>query len=279
MIKIKPVVICASVALALSFFVSLLSRNSLPISLLKAVIFAAVFGGIAVGIQVVYDKFLSEGEASSITESRAPQQKTVGSKVDLVVSEEDLPNEENAPTFALDSTRHVLTAADVGVKASSARQNVVEQSARSAQPSAGVSDEAKSSGPSGNESVPTGNVSEENSAFVRQDLAAKPEAANPSASSSEDSAQPESSKSDDAKTASAGGDELPELDDFPALGGDDSETKQSSEDEGVIEDSDFAEGGSPSIPRRTEFSDGTIADSKDASLMAEAIRTVLVKDE
>ena len=85
MIKIKPVVICASIALALSFFVSLLSRNSLPISLLKAVIFAAVFGGIAVGIQVVYDKFLSEGESSSITESRAPQQETVGSLGDVVV--------------------------------------------------------------------------------------------------------------------------------------------------------------------------------------------------
>ncbi|MDE6720237.1 MAG: hypothetical protein K2J68_10335 [Treponemataceae bacterium] len=279
MIKIKPVVICASIALALSFFVSLLSRNSLPISLLKAVIFAAVFGGIAVGIQVVYDKFLSEGEASSITESRAPQQKTVGSKVDLVVSEEDLPNEENAPTFALDSTRHVLTAADVGVKTSSARENVVEQNMRPAQPSVGVSDETKIAEPSGNESVPAGNVSEESGTFVRQDLAAKPEAVNASTSSSEDSARPESSKSDDAKSSSVGGDELPELDDFPALGGDDSEDKQSSEDEGVIEDSDFAEGGSPSIPRRTEFSDGTIADSKDASLMAEAIRTVLVKDE
>lgn len=279
MIKIKPVVICASIALALSFFVSLLSRNSLPISLLKAVIFAAVFGGIAVGIQVVYDKFLSEGEASSIAESRAPQQKTVGSKVDLVVSEEDLPNEENAPTFALDSTRHVLTAADVGVKNSSARENVAEQNFHLAQPSVGVSDEAKNSEPHGNENISAEKDSEESDAFVRQDLAAKPEAANPSASSSEDSAQPESSKSDDAKTSSAGGDELPELDDFPVLGGDESETKQSSEDEGVIEDSDFAEGGSPSIPRHTEFSDGTIADSKDASLMAEAIRTVLVKDE
>lgn len=278
MIKIKPVVICASIALALSFFISLFSRNSLPISLLKAVIFAAVFGGIAVGIQVVYDKFLSDGEAP-IAESRAPQQKTVGSKVDLVVSEEDLPNEENAPTFALDSTRHVLTAADVGVKTSSARENAAEQNARSAQPSAGVSDEPKIAEPSSGESVPAGNLSEGSGSFVRQDLAAKPEAGNPSASSDEDSARPEPSKSEEAKPASVGGDELPELDDFPALGGDDSETKESSEDEDVIEDSDFAEGGSSSIPRRTEFSDGTVADSKDASLMAEAIRTVLVKDE
>lgn len=279
MIKIKPVVICASVALALSFFVSLISRNNLPVSLLKAVIFAAVFGAIAVGIQVVYEKFLSEGEASSIAESRAPQQKTVGSKVDLIVSEEDLPNDENAPTFALDSTRHVLTAADFGVKTSSAHENAAEQNLRSAQASEGVSGEAENSVPHGNESVPQGNVSEESAAFVRKDLTAKGEAENPPASSGTDSARPESSKIDDAKSASAGGDELPELDDFPALGGDDSEEDQGSEDEAVIEDSEFAEGGSSPSPRRAEFSDGTVADSKDASLMAEAIRTVLVKDE
>ncbi len=278
MIKIKPVVICASIALALSFFISLFSRNSFPISLLKAVIFSAVFGGIAVGIQVVYDKFLSEGEPS-MTESRAPQQKAVGSKVDLVVSEEDLPNEENAPTFALDSTRHILTAADVGVKDSSPRENAAEQNVRSALPSEAASEEKKSAAPSGDEDASQGNVSEKSDAFVRQDLAAKGEAENPPASSGENVAQAESSKDDGAKSNSAGGDELPELDDFPALGGDDSEDKQDSEDEGVIEDSEFAEGGSPSIPRRTEFSDGTVADSKDASLMAEAIRTVLVKDE
>lgn len=278
MIKIKPVVICASIALALSFFVSLFSRNSLPISLLKAAIFAAVFGGIAVGIQVVYDKFLSDGDAP-IVDSNAPQQKAVGSKVDLVVSEEDLPDEENAPTFALDSTRHVLTAADVGIKDSAARENSSEQNARSAQPSETASDSAKNSEASSNEGVSSEKVSDESAAFVRKDLAAKPETENNSASSGENSAQADSSKIDGAKSNSTGGDELPELDDFPAFSGDDSENKQSSEDDAVIEDSDFAEGGSPSIPRRTEFSDGTIADSKDASLMAEAIRTVLVKDE
>lgn len=278
MIKIKPVVLCASIALALSFFISLFSRNSFPISLLKAVIFAAVFAGIAVGIQVVYDKFLSEGEAS-ISESRAPQQKVVGSKVDLVVSEEDLPNEENAPTFALGSTRHVLTAADVGIKASPAAETSAEQNAHTGQPSEGVSSGANRQTSVGDEAAPNAPVSEKAESVVRHDSQANSEAELPPASHGEHSARTESSDAGNAKSSSFGSDELPELDDFPALGGDDSESAPGTEDEGVVEDSDFAEEGSPSLSRRTEFADGTIADSKDASLMAEAIRTVLVKDE
>lgn len=275
MIKIKPVVICASLALALSFFISLFSRNAFPLALLKAVIFAAVFGGLAVGIQVVYEKFLSDGEAP-VSESTETPQKVVGSKVDLVVSEEDLPNEENAPTFSLGSTRHVLTAADVGFKPASPQESASEQEAASvAAPSA---DDAKPSAEPGNESVSETRASEVAASSAQQVSAANSEAANVPASPAGNSAPHEPPKSSGTKSSSVG-DELPDLDSFPALDGGDSEDKQDAEEESVIEDSDFAEEDSPSPMRRTEFPDGTVADSKDASLMAEAIRTVLVKDE
>lgn len=272
MIKIKPVVICASLALALSFFISLFSRNAFPLALLKAVIFAAVFGGLAVGIQVVYEKFLSDGEAP-VSESTETPQKVVGSKVDLVVSEEDLPNEENAPTFSLGSTRHVLTAADVGFKPASPQESASEQEATSVAASSASDDVAKPSAEPGNESV-----SEVAASSAQQVSVANSEAANAPASPAGNSAPHEPPKSSGTKSSSVG-DELPDLDSFPALDGGDSEDKQDAEEESVIEDSDFAEEDSPSPMRRTEFPDGTVADSKDASLMAEAIRTVLVKDE
>lgn len=277
MIKIKPVVICASLALALSFFISLFSRNAFPLALLKAVIFAVVFGGLAVGIQVVYEKFLSDGEAP-VSESTETPQKVVGSKVDLVVSEEDLPNEENAPTFSLGSTRHVLTAADVGFKPASPQESASEQEAASVAASSSSDDVAKPSAEPGNESVSEARALEVAASSAQQVSAANSEAANVPASPAGNSAPHEPPKSSGTKSSSVG-DELPDLDSFPALDGGDSEDKQDAEEESVIEDSDFAEEDSPSPMRRTEFPDGTVADSKDASLMAEAIRTVLVKDE
>lgn len=264
MIKIKPIIISASIAFVLSFVTALIAKTGIPFSLLKAFIFAVVFGGLAVGIQFVYAKFLLEGTAS-ISEMEAPQH-TLGSKVDLVVSEEDLPNDGDALTFSFDDERHILTSEDVGIPA----KNVA------AERRAPVS-EAK---PSVMERPPVSeNVAAEKAKPAEADSKNEPP---PEVKPSPDSAASSPAASGAGSLAAAQGDfdALPELDNLPDFGTDSSASEANGEgDDGVIEDSDFAEEGSVAPSRHTEFSDGTVADTKDSSLMAKAIQTVLAHEE
>lgn len=259
MIKIKPIIISASIAFVLSFLTALIAKTGIPFSLLKAFIFAVVFGGLAAGIQFVYAKFLLEGTAS-VSEIDAPQ-RPLGSKVDLVVSEEDLPNDGDALTFSFDEERHILTSEDVGIPA----KNVA------AEERAPVSE----SKPSAAERPP---VLES----VAKDNAKPAEAKNePPPETKPAASEPVASGAGSPAAARGDLDALPELDNLPDFGMDASASESNGEggDDGVIEDSDFAEEGSVAPARHAEFSDGTVADTKDSSLMAKAIQTVLAHEE
>lgn len=274
MIKIKPIIISASIAFVLSFVTALIAKTGIPFSLLKAFVFAVVFGGLAAGIQFVYAKFLLEG-TSSISEMEAPQH-SLGSKVDLVVSEEDLPNDGDALTFSFDDERHVLTSEDVGIPAKNVAEKKhapVSESKPSAverpQVSENVAAEKANPAPKTTE-ADSKNEPPPETASSPKSSASKPAAPSPAASSA-------------GSPAAAQGDfdALPELDNLPDFGTDSSASEANGEggDDGVIEDSDFAEEGRIAPSRHTEFSDGTVADTKDSSLMAKAIQTVLAHEE
>ncbi|MDE7291361.1 MAG: hypothetical protein K2N58_04865 [Treponemataceae bacterium] len=265
MIKIKPIIISASIAFVLSFVTALIAKTGIPFSLLKAFIFAVVFGGLAAGIQFVYAKFLLEG-TSSISEIDTPQ-RPLGSKVDLVVSEEDLPNDGDALTFSFDDERHILTSEDVGIPA----KNVA------AEKPAPVSESKPSDAerPQVSESVAAENAKPAESDLKNEPPPETKPSPNPAASS------PVASGAGSPAAAQGDLEALPELDNLPDFGTDSSASDANGEggDDGVIEDSDFAEEGSVAPSRHTEFSDGTVADTKDSSLMAKAIQTVLAHEE
>lgn len=334
MIKIKPIVISASAAFVFSFFTALIARSGLPVSLLKAVIFAAVFGGLALGIEFLYGKFLAEGSAqSSVSEGAETQPKVVGGKVDLVVSEEDLPDEGGSPSFLVEG-RHVISQDDVGAGAASAgaaqsaasesagaitaaeqnaaldaaekvrsekaAENIVAKgAASSAGGSSGQGAAASSAGQ--DEQNGQGIQNAKKAAFVPLDLTAKDvqaatvggsassspaqEAAAPSSGEESSSSEAASAAGNSAPhagqgAASSGGsggvmdEELDELPDIADLGG-----NPAAAEEEVIEDSEFAEEGGIKMKRQTELPDGKVADVKDAPIMAEAIRTVLKKED
>lgn len=265
MIKIKPIVISAALAFVLSFFTALIAKTGIPFSLLKAFVFAVVFGGLAAGIQFVYGKFLLEGAAPISEMEVSPR--PLGSKVDLVVSEEDLPNDGDALTFSIDDERHILTSEDVGIPA---KNVAAEKHAPAPEP------KPQAERPSVSESVAADNAKPVPKPAETEAMNAPPTETKPSPS-------PAAPKPAAAGPAAAQGsvDALPELDNLPDFGMDASASGEDGEggDGEVIEDSDFAEEGRAAPARHTEFSDGTVADTKDSSLMAKAIQTVLAHEE
>lgn len=275
MIKIKPIIFSACGAFVFSFFTALFAKSGLPIALLKAVIFAVVFGGLAVGIQFVYGNFLA---SSSAAPEAAEETKSVGGKVDLVVSEEDLPDDKDSPVFFVDG-KHIISGDDVGeqshsqgavsvqsqnealdaaekVREAKAAQNIVQKAEEAA-----VQEREPAKAPKKEpEAAP---------AFAPINLAAN---ASPSGQSS-----PAQVSSPSASTGDDELDDLPDIGDIGGVGG--GSASPASEDDEVIEDSEFAQDGSVQVHRQTELADGKVADVKDAPVMAEAIRTILKKEE
>lgn len=281
MIKIKPIVFSACAAFVLSFVIAIASKSGFPVSLLKATIFGLLFGAIAVGVQFVYAKFLAEGTA--LVEA-AEEPKVMGSKVDLVVSEEDLPEDKEAPVFYVEG-KHVLSNEDVGIHKAAEPSAASAQSAPSAEAfSAAEQNDALEAAEKVREQKAAENITQKAAEAASRPSAPQPEDVPLEAEAPQKKeAQPAfapinlASGGAAASSGSAGGND--ELDDLPDIGEIGGGSSAEGQDEGVIEDSEFAEEGMVHPRRQTELSDGKVADVKDAPVMAEAIRTILKTEE
>lgn len=257
----------AAIAFVLSFFIALISGAGFGISLLRAIILAVCFGALSVGISFVYDKFLNEKsyDASS-TESTSDSAPTIGNKVDITIDDEELQEDDETPKFVLTGQNQML-----------------------------ISDDLKS------KPMQVDNINEESGHGSGY---SKTQTASSSAVSSSVSSKPSSSDSPAPafKPVSLGQSSELETDELPAIEntlGDGSFLKQDSEQysedlldvlpdmgagtkaaEQTVTDSEFAVGGkTTSRLNEAMFPDGTMAESKDAVLMAEALRTVLKNGE
>lgn len=257
----------AAAAFVLSFFIALISGAGFGISLLRAFILAVCFGALSVGISFVYDKFLNEKsyDASS-TESTSDSAPTIGNKVDITIDDEELQEDDETPKFVLTGQNQMLSSDDLKSKPMQV-DNINEESGHG----------------SGYSKTQTAS-----SSAVSSSVSSKP--------SSSDSPAPA------FKPVSLGQSSELETDELPAIEntlGDGSFLKQDSEQysedlldvlpdmgagtkaaEQTVTDSEFAVGGkTTSRLNEAMFPDGTMAESKDAVLMAEALRTVLKNGE
>lgn len=257
----------AAAAFVLSFFIALISGAGFGISLLRAIILAVCFGALSVGISFVYDKFLNEKsyDASS-TESTSDSAPTIGNKVDITIDDEELQEDDETPKFVLTGQNQMLSSDDLKSKP-----------------------------------MQVDNINEESG---HGSVYSKTQTASSSAVSSSVSSKPSSSDSPAPafKPVSLGQSSELETDELPAIEntlGDGSFLRQDSEQysedlldvlpdmgagtkaaEQTVTDSEFAVGGkTTSRLNEAMFPDGTMAESKDAVLMAEALRTVLKNGE
>lgn len=266
-VNLKMCSFTAAIAFVLSFFIALISGAGFGISLLRAIILAVCFGALSVGISFVYDKFLNEKsyDASS-TESTSDSAPTIGNKVDITIDDEELQEDDETPKFVLTGQNQMLSSDDLKSKPMQV-DNINEESGHG----------------SGYSKTQTAS-----SSAVSSSVSSKP--------SSSDSPAPA------FKPVSLGQSSKLETDELPAIEntlGDGSFLKQDSEQysedlldvlpdmgagtkaaEQTVTDSEFAVGGkTTSRLNEAMFPDGTMAESKDAVLMAEALRTVLKNGE
>jgi hypothetical protein len=90
----KTVAFFAAAGLVLSLLVGLLARNPFGVMLLRAFLFALLFGGIGAGMQYVVRRFLPEiagGEAAGTDSGGEAAVKPEGSTIDIVLPEEPVP--------------------------------------------------------------------------------------------------------------------------------------------------------------------------------------------
>ena len=271
MINVKSVSISAATGFILSFLVGIICRNAFLSVLLRAFISALVFSAVAAGSSFLYSKFLSADGVPSEPSSR-PQSRTSG-QVDLVIDDDPLEEEENGPKFFVENNRSALQS---DAKPSAAEkvdpdEDVTEEIAEEA---AGVSDLAPVEPVAPSSAAPVNPVPvaepEVTAPPKAMDAVPKNDAAftpvNLAASAPQVSASPEGAPADE---------QLPEVDSLPDI--EDLDTgKKDGEIGDIINDSEFATSGKSS--GGAQFPDGQTAGTQNADVMAQAIRTILSKD-
>ena len=238
--NVKAGAIVGGGAFVLSFFAGLFARNAFVTVFIRALVFAFIFCGLYFLISFLFSKFLSEMSSQDLADKdEQPKVPLTGGKVDLVIQDENLENEETGPKFVLKDGKsfdeeEIPVNKEVAI-APDAQKNSVED---------GVL-QPKSETPE--------------SSFKPMDFsnAEKIQTASPPE-------KKETVSSDDVDT-------LPDIGDLN-FG-----EKNSSIDD-IIVDSDFAssEGNSPVSSGKT-FQNDTMPSIENADVMARAIQTLLAK--
>ena len=274
MINVKSVSISAATGFILSFLVGIICRNAFLSVLLRAFISALVFSAVAAGSSFLYSKFLSADGVPSEPSSR-PQSRTSG-QVDLVIDDDPLEEEENGPKFFVENNRSALQsdAKPSAPEKVDPDEDVTEEIAEEA---AGASDLApvepvesvvsSSAAPVNPVPAPEPEITappKAMDAVPKNDAAFTP--VNLAASAPQVSSSPEGAPADE---------QLPEVDSLPDI--EDLDTgKKDGEIGDIINDSEFATSGKSS--GGAQFPDGQTASTQNADVMAQAIRTILSKD-
>lgn len=249
MFNLKLTIGSAAFGLIASFLLGLLGGNLLYIVLLRSLLCAAIMGGAMTLASFVFNKFLADGASDSSTYDSGS---STGSLVDITISEDVLPDSDNAPDFyvAKDYTK-------THSEQQSASFNSVEQSSFKASAVESVSSNAETARNNSNTFIPTPLAQEKYSTNVSNNSAPITDV-------------PNSQKQQSFSEASF--DSLDSLDSLPEMKDVFSDSKPQNDE--VIEDSAFATG--EATPSADFVPD--VAMGADASLMAEAIKTLLKRE-
>ncbi len=116
----KFIVVFTACGFILSFFAGLFSHSSILSVLLKALIFAVVFGLLGLGISVIFNKFLSDGnpgdfqgEYAGEASSAGAANPSLGQHVDITIQDEDLRPSESENHFVVGDNHQMLNDSDV----------------------------------------------------------------------------------------------------------------------------------------------------------------------
>lgn len=104
MLKTKNIVIPAALSFVFSFFICIISTHKFGAALLRGLLFSVVFVVLSLFIQVIYDKFLSDGTEVNLSGEGKRGDKT-GSVVDITIDDEPLERDDNGPQFFVSNNK------------------------------------------------------------------------------------------------------------------------------------------------------------------------------
>ena len=102
--KTKNIVIPAALSFVFSFFICIISTHKFGAALLRGLLFSVVFVVLSLFIQVIYDKFLSDGTEVNLSGEGKRGDKT-GSVVDITIDDEPLERDDNGPQFFVSNNK------------------------------------------------------------------------------------------------------------------------------------------------------------------------------
>lgn len=238
----------AAAGFLLSFIFGLFSRTSFFSVLLKAAIFAVVFGGLGFLINFLYEKFLSDdsdsdGEIDDENKLGSGESSKTGQIVDITIQDEELDKGESENHFVVNNAYKMLNDSDLEKKSVSS-QNLNESENKTSETKTQTEDKGF---------VPLAN-------HETVEKVSEKETISPVAVNSSDSAPSDGGKND---FASEGVDTLPDIGDLAF----ETEENTESEDDEVDTEPEFVS----SINKKS----ANAPEIKDAELIAKAISSVL----
>lgn len=245
MINPRIITVSAGIGFCLSFLIGLIFKVSFLSLLFRAVIFALVFAVVAAIACIVFDKFLSNGSNYDSELAKDSSSSSTGSVVNITVDDDNLPDDDYAPKFSVGNNRQALSSSVFGGDEKSSVDDISKEnnSVNEAEPSGDNNVVDSSSVANGSKSA---------SASQNQDGSFKPVSLADVSKPSENTA------------ASKGSSNV--LDDLPDIGELPSNVSSGSESVDVPKSSDSSSGSTSSSDQNTQ-------------LMAQAIKTLLAKDE
>lgn len=244
MFNLKNVAASAGVGFVLSFLISIISTHRFFVASFRGFIFAVVFALLAFAAGFLNKRFLSiETLSDSKDEAGKKTVSKPGSVVNITIDDENLTEDEAAPSFDVSGNKNFFNGGGSVGTASKFEEKTEE---------APVADSLPKADSSTDEFVENAVPAVDSNASEKAEPEIKPAAA-----SAEKASQSQ---------------EIDALPDIGVFSG------ESDDDSGVINDSDFAQSESseklPSAP-----TDGKVSVEQDTKTIASAIRTLLKKDE
>ena len=269
MFKVKNIIVAAACGFVLSFLISIISVHRFGVSLLRGIIFGAVFAVLSIAIDMLNSKFLEvEGDIGSESLGDSSRKTSgAGSHVNITIDDENLTEDDKAPAFDVSSVHNAFSYNNEGeakaAPAAAAEPEIASPIAEPASEKASPADSMASAnkGSAGFTPVSLGKPLEKGANIINDG----------SSSAGADGA--DSSKKDSG-TAIKEIDSLPDIGEFSSI---DSGSGDSGAISSVISDSEFAQSGD--LNASAAMTEGGDMMKQDSKIIANAIRTLLKKDE
>lgn len=300
MFKPKKIIIPAVAGFVLSFLISIISIHKFSRSLLRAIIIGIIFALLGFLIDFLDSKFLSVDENDlAFSNPQNSSEKTRGRMVDFTVDDENLTEDDKGPSFAVSLNKVPLSEKNKkNLKSDSENQNLQENSSSdsaNSQSSASFKTQSAESQKTETSSKSADDLSAQNSTFSSVSLGEKFEtkdfsgkiidgtnenSSNSNSSNSENlNSQNQNLQNEENSSQKSNFDE--EIDSLPDFS-DNVEKKSVGENDindDIIETSEFAQDGIYDAYENTSSSNDAAASNHDATTIANAIRTVLKREE